>query len=125
MILPDGLRTLAVFAANGVLAYKSALLAEMQYHTNTAKNIFVLFSFPHLSGSEKYAELTAPCINPTMLYKAEHQKVTMLSTALLQEYNSPFLSVPICGERLMILKLFLFHLALLVLKAYENSILDV
>lgn len=43
MILPGWLRSsLAVFAVNGVLAYKPSLLAEMQYHTNTAKNIFVL-----------------------------------------------------------------------------------
>lgn len=103
---------------------KSSLLAEMQYHTNTAKNKLCCFSFPHLSGSDKYTALTAPRINPTTLYKAKHQKATMLSTALLQENNSPFLPVPICGQRLMILKFFLFYLALLLQRPYENRILD-
>jgi len=49
----------------------------------------------------------------------------MLSTVLLQEHNSPFLPVLICDQKLGILKLFLFCLALLLLRAYENSILDV
>lgn len=88
------------------------LLVEIQYHTNTAKNKLCCFSFPNLSGLDKYTALTAPCINPTMLYKAEHQKATMLSTTFLQENDSPFLPVPTCGQRLVILKLFLFYMYL-------------
>lgn len=94
--------SLVVLVVNGV---PHLLLVEIQYHTNTAKNKLCCFYFQTFLVWISTA-LTAPCINPTMLYNAEHQKATMLSTTLLQENYSPFLAVPICGLRLVILKLF-------------------
>lgn len=73
-------RSLSIFAVNGVLTNKSSLLAGMQYHTQTQQRISLFcFSFPHLCGSDQYEELTAPCINPKMLYVAEHKRLRCLA----------------------------------------------